>query len=337
MTSPPSIWIEGNLVEIGGDLSRTGTHSARPAASAVAEGTLYFETDTNQLFRSDHSAWARVGYGSIAASDVSGAEQTANKGAASGYAGLDSGALVPVNQLGTGTPDGTKFLRDDQTYAVPSGGGGVDSLAKSGDTQLTGDVTLSQGSNITLTQSGNDIAIAASGGSGLVQLFDSTLGSDNATIDTGAGGIAAGHSQLCIFTVLRTDEAVKVTVAGLRINNDSGSNYDRHIHRLANTSTSGTATAGQTSWQAPITAGSTATADFYGMSQIWVPNYDDTTMEKFMFGQCQLMSTVAVADFLKDNSNGHWRSTAAISRIALVLTGGTVFKAGSRMTIFGTA
>jgi hypothetical protein len=31
--------------------------------------------------------------------------------------------LVPVAQLGTGTPDGTKFLRDDQTYAVPPGTG----------------------------------------------------------------------------------------------------------------------------------------------------------------------------------------------------------------------
>lgn len=42
----------------------------------------------------------------------------------------------------------------------------VTSLSKSGSAKLKGDVTLSQGSNVTLTQTGNDISIAASGGGG---------------------------------------------------------------------------------------------------------------------------------------------------------------------------
>lgn len=33
--------------------------------------------------------------------------------------------VVPVAQLGTGTPTGSKFLRDDGTFAVPAGGGSV--------------------------------------------------------------------------------------------------------------------------------------------------------------------------------------------------------------------
>lgn len=41
----------------------------------------------------------------------------------------------------------------------------VKSLSKSGSAKLKGDVTLSQGTNITLTQTGQDIAIAAAGGS----------------------------------------------------------------------------------------------------------------------------------------------------------------------------
>lgn len=45
-------------------------------------------------------------------------ERTANKGAASGYAPLDSGLLVPVTNIGTGTPDGTKFLRDDRVWTT---------------------------------------------------------------------------------------------------------------------------------------------------------------------------------------------------------------------------
>jgi hypothetical protein len=45
--------------------------------------------------------------------------------------------------------------------------GTVQSIAVEGEAELTGDVTLSAGSNITLTQTGQDIEIAASdGGSG---------------------------------------------------------------------------------------------------------------------------------------------------------------------------
>lgn len=54
---------------------------------------------------------------------------------------------------------------------------GVKSVSKSGDSELTGDVTLSEGSNVTLTQSGNDISIAATGGgaSTLDGLTDTTI------------------------------------------------------------------------------------------------------------------------------------------------------------------
>jgi hypothetical protein len=47
--------------------------------------------------------------------------------------------------------------------------GGVASLAKSGSSALTGAVTLSAGSNVTLTQAGQDISIASSGGGGGTQ------------------------------------------------------------------------------------------------------------------------------------------------------------------------
>ena len=43
---------------------------------------------------------------------------------------------------------------------------GVTTIAKAGSTALRGDVTLTGGSNVTLTQSGQDISIAASGGGG---------------------------------------------------------------------------------------------------------------------------------------------------------------------------
>jgi len=51
------------------------------------------------------------------------AEDKTKKGAASGYAELDSTTKVPIAQMASGTPDGTKFIRDDRTLAVPTAGG----------------------------------------------------------------------------------------------------------------------------------------------------------------------------------------------------------------------
>jgi len=41
-----------------------------------------------------------------------------------GYASLDAGGKVPIDQMASGTPDGTKFIRDDRTLEVPAGGTG---------------------------------------------------------------------------------------------------------------------------------------------------------------------------------------------------------------------
>ena len=53
-------------------------------------------------------------------------EETYRKGAANGYASLDANTRVPLAQLGSGTPDTTKFLRGDGSWQVPpSAEGGV--------------------------------------------------------------------------------------------------------------------------------------------------------------------------------------------------------------------
>jgi len=57
-------------------------------------------------------------------------EDSANKGAANGYAPLVTG-LVPVANLGSGTPDGTKFLRDDGTFVTPVDTGEVNTSSNS--------------------------------------------------------------------------------------------------------------------------------------------------------------------------------------------------------------
>lgn len=49
-------------------------------------------------------------------------EQKANKNQNNGYAGLNASGIVPAERLGTGDRDGTKFLRDDNTWQTVAGG-----------------------------------------------------------------------------------------------------------------------------------------------------------------------------------------------------------------------
>lgn len=65
-------------------------------------------------------------------------QKESEKGAASGYASLDSGTKVPTAELGTGTPDVTKFLRGDRSWSPISGGFDGNIL---GSFALSGDIT----------------------------------------------------------------------------------------------------------------------------------------------------------------------------------------------------
>lgn len=82
----------------GGDEVATATAAANAIPKAGAGGTLA-------------TGWIP---------DLSGTYQvTSAKGSANGYAGLDATSKVPTLNLGGSGADNTKFLRGDQTWAVP--------------------------------------------------------------------------------------------------------------------------------------------------------------------------------------------------------------------------
>jgi hypothetical protein len=90
--------------------------------------------------------------GHVAASDPhTGYQRESEKGQANGYASLGAGGLVPMAQLASGTPDGSKFVRDDGTLVTPTSGSGPTKI--SGNTgAFSGDTTVE-----TLTSNSSDI------------------------------------------------------------------------------------------------------------------------------------------------------------------------------------
>ena len=97
----------------------------------VAAGQLGSGTPDNTKFLRDDNSWQAITGGVTDHGALSGLgdddhtqyQLVSAKNAASGYAGLNASGYVAPAQLGSGTPDGTKFLRDDNSWQA--GGSGV--------------------------------------------------------------------------------------------------------------------------------------------------------------------------------------------------------------------
>jgi len=104
------------------DVIQRGLASARPAATLVAPGTLYFSTDTGATDRSDGSTWQTYS---------GGAAPTAHA------ASHSSGGSDPVTVTNlAGFPGGTTtFLRADGTFAAAGGGSAGADFTNAGNPQ----------------------------------------------------------------------------------------------------------------------------------------------------------------------------------------------------------
>lgn len=206
---------------------------------------------------------------------------------------IASGVIDP-DRLATGTPDGTKYLRDDGVWAVPSG----------------------------------------AGGGGLWEsLYDSTLVSAAANFDV-SGLPTSGYRDLIIAF-----DGARDSVAGtgntfelrMRVNNDSGGNYDRQSSAGRQSGTQNANELGATSWL----IGSLSSNGQPGHCEIVLPDYAGSLKKSFR-AESHYQQGTANNDLIAALHTGGWRSTAAINRVTIFAGGsGQNFVAGSRLTIWG--
>lgn len=92
---------------------------------------------------------------------------------------------------------------------------GVQSVSKTGSAKLNGDVTLTGGTNVTLTQTGQDISIASTGGGGGGGDFSGPASStDNALVRFDGTGGKTGQNSLAILDDLGNLSTLTYTAAG---------------------------------------------------------------------------------------------------------------------------
>jgi len=125
--APDATTTSKGLIQLAGDLAGTASTPTVPGLANKAATSTTISAGTGLTGGGDLSANRTIsanfgtGAGTIAQgndSRIVGAEQTTNKGAANGYASLNSSTVVPSAQLGSGTADTTTFLRGDNTWAT---------------------------------------------------------------------------------------------------------------------------------------------------------------------------------------------------------------------------
>lgn len=166
----------------------------------------------------------------------------------------------------------------------------------------------------------------------LTEIFDSTLLVDTAAFDTGANGVPGTLDALLVVAHLRTTEAITASNARITFNNDTGANYDEQRVTGASVTASAGSSVGQAAISYIVAGASDATGAFAAMV-LWIPDYAGTVAEKSVIGLSGYADETAVNSNLMGKV-GHWRSTAAISRLAVTAASGD-FLTGSRVTVYG--
>lgn len=163
---------------------------------------------------------------------------------------------------------------------------------------------------------------------------DVLLAGDTASFDFTA--IPATYTHLRLVCSLRSDFAAGGDTVYVRMNNDSGNNYDAlyyriyHNAQLATYESLGAA-------QAAVTgaAASTAPANQFDVSIFDIPQYANTNINKTTYVSAGRRSVDTSGNISIRNGIFVWESTAAINRITIYPKDGNNWKQHSRISLYG--
>ena len=154
--------------DIGGATNLDGLSDVTITAAASGEyirhnGTAWVDAviedaDIPSTIARDAEVTSAIASHAAAADPHTGYQLESEKGAVNGYASLDANSRVPNAQIATGTPDGTKFLRDDRTWAAASGGGTTHTLVrKTADETVNNSAILQNDDHLFMAVAANEV------------------------------------------------------------------------------------------------------------------------------------------------------------------------------------
>lgn len=168
------------------------------------------------------------------------------------------------------------------------------------------------------------------GGPGsLVYIDEQTLAASAASIDF--QNIPATYKHLVLMGDLRGDTAAATVNVWVRLNGDSGANYDYEALAVDGASVSRYAADAAAQFLVGNAMASTGRANRFSGLRIEVPDYANTTREKSLLSHSVSIQPGGARSM--NSFGGQWRSTVAINRLTFLPSVGN-FVAGSRLTLY---
>ena len=145
--------------------------------------------------------------------------------------------------------------------------------------------------------------------------------------------LPTGFQHLVVMATGRSSVAATSENVRLRVNGDSGANYD---YQSLNAGSAMTAAEvyGANQVLVPGVPGASSPAGRFAAMEVWLPNYGSTDNQKTVLVTNPRFRANTTADFALNYTGGWWRSSSAVTSVEFSLASGQ-FSVGSRFTLYG--
>jgi len=148
--------------------------------------------------------------------------------------------------------------------------------------------------------------------------------------------IPSTYDHLHLVVSARTDQSADYSASLIQFNGDTGGNYSStEFYTFSSFALSQGRTNGISAIGYPMLSGATTTADTFGMMDVWIPNYANTSLFKSLTCNSAAVNTDSTSGNHQSRfTAGMWSSTAAITSVTVLPNSGNLVQYSS-FTLYG--